>query len=141
MGPELGIVLPGLSVVCTDSHTCTNGGIGALAFGIGSSESVHVLATQTLRQQKPRRMRIRCDGRLGAGVTAKDLALHVIARLGAAAGVGHAIEFAGSAVEALDVESRLTLCNLAVELGARFGLVAPDEHHRMDERPSLGAPG
>ena len=127
MGPELGVVLPGLSVVCTDSHTCTNGGIGALAFGIGSSESVHVLATQTLRQQKPRRMRIRCDGQLGAGVTAKDLALHIIGRLGTAAGVGHAIEFSGSAVEALEVEARLTLCNLAVELGARFGLVAPDE--------------
>lgn len=127
MGPELGIVLPGLSVVCTDSHTCTNGGVGALAFGIGSSESVHVLATQTLRQQKPRRMRIRCEGQLGVGVTAKDLALHIIGRLGAAAGGGYAIEFAGPAVEALEVEARLTLCNLAVELGARFGLVAPDE--------------
>jgi 3-isopropylmalate/(R)-2-methylmalate dehydratase large subunit len=127
MGPELGIVLPGLSVVCTDSHTCTNGGVGALAFGIGSSESVHVLATQTLRQQKPRRMRIRCEGLLGAGVTAKDLALHIIGQLGAAAGGGYAIEFAGTAVEALEVEARLTLCNLAVELGARFGLVAPDE--------------
>ena len=127
MGPELGIVLPGLSVVCTDSHTCTNGGVGALAFGIGSSESVHVLATQTLRQQKPRRMRIRCEGLLGAGVTAKDLALHIIGQLGAAAGGGYAIEFAGPAVEALEVEARLTLCNLAVELGARFGLVAPDE--------------
>lgn len=127
MGPELGIVLPGLSVVCTDSHTCTNGGVGALAFGIGSSESVHVLATQTLRQQKPRRMRIRCEGLLGAGVTAKDLALHIIGQLGAAAGGGYAIEFAGTAVAALEVEARLTLCNLAVELGARFGLVAPDE--------------
>lgn len=127
MAPELGIVLPGVSVVCTDSHTCTNGGLGALAFGIGSSECVHVLATQTLRQCKPLRMRIRCEGRLGAGVTAKDLALHIIGRLGAAAGVGHAIEFAGPAVEALEVEARLTLCNLAVELGARFALVAPDE--------------
>jgi len=127
MAPELGIVLPGLSVVCTDSHTCTNGGIGALAFGIGSSESVHVLATQTLRQQKPLRMRIRCEGRLAPGVTAKDLALHIIGRLGAAAGGGYAVEFAGPAVEALNVEERLTLCNLAVELGARFGLVAPDE--------------
>lgn len=127
MAPELGIVLPGLSVVCTDSHTCTNGGIGALAFGIGSSESTHVLATQTLRQQRPRRMRIRVDGVLGAGVTAKDLALHIIGRLGAAAGVGYAVEFAGSAVDALEVEARLTLCNLAVELGARFGMVAPDQ--------------
>jgi 3-isopropylmalate/(R)-2-methylmalate dehydratase large subunit len=127
MAPEMGIVLPGLSVVCTDSHTCTNGGIGALAFGIGSSESVHVLATQTLRQQKPGRMRIRCEGTLAAGVTAKDLALHIIGQLGAAAGGGYAVEFAGPAIEALEIEARLTLCNLAVELGARFGLVAPDE--------------
>lgn len=127
MGPEMGIVLPGLTVICGDSHTCTNGGLGAMAFGVGSSESTHALATQTLRQQKPRRMRIRCEGRLAAGVTAKDLALHVIGRLGAAAGVGYAIEFAGPAVEALDVEGRLTLCNLSVELGARFGMVAPDE--------------
>lgn len=127
MGPELGIVLPGLTVICGDSHTCTNGGLGALAFGVGSSESTHALATQTLRQQKPRRMRIRCDGVLGAGVTAKDLALHIIGRLGAAAGVGYAIEFAGEAVRALDVEARLTLCNLTVELGARFGLIAPDQ--------------
>jgi 3-isopropylmalate/(R)-2-methylmalate dehydratase large subunit len=126
MGPELGIVLPGLTVICGDSHTCTNGGLGALAFGVGSSESTHALATQTLRQQKPKRMRIRCDGALGAGVTAKDLALHIIGKLGAAAGVGYAIEFAGEAVRALDVEARLTLCNLTVELGARFGLIAPD---------------
>ncbi|WP_420995591.1 3-isopropylmalate dehydratase large subunit [Cupriavidus sp. 30B13] len=127
MGPELGIVLPGLTVICGDSHTCTNGGLGAMAFGVGSSESTHALATQTLRQQKPRRMRIRCEGALAAGVTAKDLALHIIGKLGAAAGVGHAIEFAGPAIGALDVEGRLTLCNLSVELGARFGMVAPDE--------------
>ncbi|MFS8980033.1 3-isopropylmalate dehydratase large subunit [Cupriavidus necator] len=127
MGPEQGIVLPGLSVICGDSHTCTNGGLGAMAFGVGSSESTHALVTQTLRQKKPRRMRIRCNGQLARGVTAKDLALHLIGRLGAAAGVGYAIEFAGTAVEALDVEDRLTLCNLSVELGARFGLVAPDE--------------
>lgn len=127
MAPEQGIVLPGLSVVCTDSHTCTNGGIGALAFGIGTSESVHVLATQTVRQKKPAQMRIRCEGRLAPEVTAKDLALYLIGRLGAAAGTGYAIEFAGTAVEALEVEERLTLCNLAVELGARFGLIAPDE--------------
>lgn len=127
MGPEMGIVLPGLTVICGDSHTCTNGGLGAMAFGVGSSESAHALATQTLRQQKPRRMRIRCEGSLAPGVTAKDLALHLVGRLGAAAGVGYAIEFAGPAVEALDVEGRLTLCNLSVELGARFGMVAPDE--------------
>ena len=127
MGPELGIVLPGLTVVCGDSHTCTNGGLGALAFGIGSSESTHVLATQTLRQRKPRRMRVRVDGSLPTGVTAKDLALHLIGRLGAAAGVGHAIEFAGSTVRGMEIEQRLTLCNLAVELGAKCGMVAPDD--------------
>ena len=127
MGPELGIVLPGLTVICGDSHTCTNGGIGALAFGVGSSECTHALATQTLRQQKPKTMRISCDGVLTAGVTAKDLALHIIGNLGAATGTGYAIEYAGTAVEALDVEARLTLCNLTVELGARSGMVAPDE--------------
>ncbi len=127
MGPELGIVLPGLTVVCGDSHTCTNGGLGALAFGVGSSESTHALATQTLRLQRPMRMRIRCDGVLASGVTAKDLALHIIGALGAATGTGYAIEFAGSAIEAMEVESRLTLCNMSVELGARFGIIAPDE--------------
>lgn len=127
MGPELGIVLPGLTVICGDSHTCTNGGLGAMAFGVGSSESTHALATQTLRQQKPRQLRIRVDGALRPGVSAKDLALHIIGKLGAAAGVAHAIEFAGPAIGSMEVEGRLTLCNLSVELGARFGLVAPDE--------------
>ena len=127
MGPELGIVLPGLTVICGDSHTCTNGGLGAMAFGVGSSESTHALATQTLRQQKPKQMRIRVEGALRPGVSAKDLALHIIGKLGAAAGVAHAIEFAGPAIEAMEVEGRLTLCNLSVELGARFGLIAPDE--------------
>lgn len=127
MGPELGIVLPGLTVICGDSHTCTNGGLGAMAFGVGSSESTHALTTQTLRQQKPRQMRVHVEGRLRALVSAKDLGLHIIGRLGAAAGVAHAIEFAGPAIEAMEVEARLTLCNLSVELGARFGLVAPDE--------------
>lgn len=127
MGPELGIVLPGLTVICGDSHTCTNGGLGALAFGVGSSESSHALATQTLRMKKPKLLRIRCEGSLPRGVGAKDLALHIIGLLGAAAGVGCVIEYCGPAVEALEVEERLTLCNLAVELGARAGLVAPDE--------------
>jgi 3-isopropylmalate/(R)-2-methylmalate dehydratase large subunit len=127
MGPEQGIVLPGLTVICGDSHTCTNGALGALALGVGSSESTHALATQTLRLQRPRRMRIRCEGSLSRGVTAKDLALHIIGKLGAAAGVGHAIEYAGRAIEALEVEARLTLCNLTVELGARSGVIAPDE--------------
>jgi len=127
MAPELGIVLPGLTVICGDSHSCTNGGLGAMAFGVGSSESTHALATQTLRQQKPGRMRIRCEGSLPPGVTAKDLALHIIGQLGAAAGVDYAIEFAGSAIRAMEVEGRLTVCNLSVELGARFALIAPDE--------------
>ena len=127
MGPELGLVLPGLTLVCGDSHTCTNGGLGAMAFGVGSSESTHALATQTLRLQKPRQLRIRCEGVLRAGVTAKDLALHIIGKLGTAAGVSSAVEFAGPAIEAMEVEGRLTMCNLSVELGARFGLIAPDE--------------
>jgi 3-isopropylmalate/(R)-2-methylmalate dehydratase large subunit len=127
MGPEMGIVLPGTTVVCGDSHTCTNGGLGALAFGIGSSESTHVLATQTLRQRKPKRLRVRFEGDLPAGVTAKDLALHLLAQEGAAAGVGHAIEYAGSTIRAMAVEGRLTVCNLSVELGAKVGMIAPDD--------------
>ena len=127
MGPELGLVLPGASVICGDSHTCTNGGLGALAFGVGSSESTHALATQTLRQRKPRRMRVRFEGRMGKGIAAKDLALHLIGRLGAAAGTGYAIEYAGSTVRSMDIEGRLTLCNLTVELGAKTGMVAPDD--------------
>jgi homoaconitase/3-isopropylmalate dehydratase large subunit len=127
MGPELGIVLPGVTVICGDSHTCTNGGLGALAFGVGSSESTHALATQTLRQQKPKRMRFRFEGELAKGVTPKDLALHLIGRLGADAGVGYAIEYAGSTVRAMGIEGRLTLCNLTVELGAKCGIVAPDD--------------
>jgi 3-isopropylmalate/(R)-2-methylmalate dehydratase large subunit len=126
MGPELGLVLPGLTVICTDSHTCTNGALGALAFGVGSSESTHALATQTLRQRKPKRMRITCDGALPSGVSAKDLALHIVATLGADGGVGYAVEYAGPAIAALDIEGRFTVCNLSVELGARVGLIAPD---------------
>ncbi len=126
MSPELGLTLPGTTLVCGDSHTCTNGGLGALAFGIGSSELVHVLATQTLRQQKPRQMRITYDGTLPFGSTAKDLALHVIGTLGAAAGVGHAIEHAGPGIASMPVEGRLTLCNLSVELGSKMAMCAPD---------------
>ena len=127
MAPELGLVLPGTTLICGDSHTCTNGGLGALAFGVGSSESTHALATQTLRQRKPRRMRIRIEGPLAPGVGAKDIALHLLGRFGAAAGVGHAIEYAGSTVTALGIEARLTLCNLTIELGAKVGMVAPDD--------------
>jgi 3-isopropylmalate/(R)-2-methylmalate dehydratase large subunit len=127
IGPELGIVLPGLTVICGDSHTCTNGGLGAMAFGVGSSESTHALVTQTLRQRKPRQMLVECNGSLPQGVTAKDLALHIIATLGADAGVGYAVEFRGQAITEMEIEARLTLCNLSVELGARFGFIAPDD--------------
>lgn len=127
IGPELGLSLPGALVVCGDSHTCTHGGVGAMAFGIGSTEFRHVAATQTVVQQVPKTMRITLEGSLATGVTAKDMILHVIGRLGAAAGSGYAVEYAGSAVRALDVEGRLTLCNLSIELGAKIGMVAPDD--------------
>lgn len=127
MAPELGLSLPGMLVVCGDSHTCTHGGLGALAFGIGSSEVAHVLATQTLRQRKPATMRLRFEGKAGAGITAKDLVLHAIGKLGTAAGRGHAVEYAGSAIRSMDIESRLTVCNLSIELGAKIGMIAPDD--------------
>ncbi|SFU49165.1 3-isopropylmalate/(R)-2-methylmalate dehydratase large subunit [Methylobacterium sp. 174MFSha1.1] len=127
MGPELGITLPGVSLICGDSHTCTHGGLGALAFGVGSSELTHALATQTLRQQKPKRLRVRFEGRLSQGIAPKDLILHLIGRLGAAAGTGFAVEYAGSAIRALGIEGRMTICNLSIELGAKIGMVAPDD--------------
>jgi 3-isopropylmalate/(R)-2-methylmalate dehydratase large subunit len=127
IGPEQGIVLPGLTVICGDSHTCTNGALGALAFGVGSSQSTQALATQVLLQQRPRQMRITIEGALGPMVSAKDLALSIIGRFGAAAGAGHAVEYAGSTIDVLDIEARLTLCNLTVELGAKFGMIAPDD--------------
>jgi 3-isopropylmalate/(R)-2-methylmalate dehydratase large subunit len=127
VGPEQGLTLPGLLVVCGDSHTSTHGALGAYAFGIGASEVAHVLMTQTLWQRKPKRMRVSVDGRLTSGVAAKDIALSVIARIGADGATGHAIEFAGSTVRALTMEGRLTLCNLSIEAGGRCGMVAPDE--------------
>ena len=127
VGPELGLTLPGLLVVCGDSHTSTHGALGALAFGIGATEVAHVLATQTLWQKRPRTLRITVNGALGEGVAAKDLALHWIAALGADGARGHAIEYAGEAVAVLSAEARMTLCNLSIEGGARFGLIAPDE--------------
>jgi 3-isopropylmalate/(R)-2-methylmalate dehydratase large subunit len=126
VGPEQGLTLPGLLVVCGDSHTSTHGALGAYAFGIGASEVAHVLMTQTLWQRKPKRMRITVDGRLAPGVAAKDVVLAIIARIGADGATGHAIELAGSAVRALSMEGRLTLCNMAIEAGARCGIVAPD---------------
>ncbi|KAF1046444.1 3-isopropylmalate dehydratase large subunit [Xylophilus sp.] len=127
VSPEQGIALPGATLVCCDSHTCTVGGIGALAWGIGTSEGEHAAATQTLIRARPRTMRVEFTGRLAAGVTAKDMALALIGRHGVTGGAGHAIEFCGEAVRALDVEGRLTLCNMAVEFGAWTAVVAPDE--------------
>jgi 3-isopropylmalate/(R)-2-methylmalate dehydratase large subunit len=127
VGPEQGITQPGLLMVCGDSHTSTHGALGALAFGVGASEVAHVLATQTLWQTKPKRMRITIEGQLAPGVTAKDIALAWISSLGADGARGYAIEYAGSVVESLSVEARLTLCNLSIEGGGRCGMIAPDE--------------
>lgn len=127
IGPELGLSQPGMTIVCADSHTCTHGGLGALSFGIGATEVAHVLATQTLRQKKPKTMRISFDGRIANGVSAKDIILATIGQIGTGAGVGHAVEYAGSAVRAMSIEQRLTVCNLSIELGAKIGMVAPDE--------------
>ena len=127
ISPENAIVLPGVTLVCPDSHTCTQGAFGALAWGIGSSEAEHALATNTLRVTKPREMRIRVDGQLPEGVTAKDLALHIVARLGSGGAQGHIIEYSGSAIAALSMEERMTLCNMATELAAFSAIIAPDE--------------
>ena len=127
IGPELGLTQPGKTIVCGDSHTSTHGAFGALAFGIGTTEVGHVLATQCVLQRKPRSMRVRFEGPAPKGVTAKDMALAVIAEVGADGGQGYAVEFAGPAVEALSMDGRMTLCNMSIEAGARFGMVAPDE--------------
>jgi 3-isopropylmalate/(R)-2-methylmalate dehydratase large subunit len=127
IGPEQGATLPGMTVVCGDSHTSTHGAFGALAFGIGTSEVEHVLATQCLIQKKSKNMQVRVEGALGSGVTAKDLVLAVIGEIGTAGGTGYAIEFAGSAIEALSMEGRMTVCNMAIEAGARAGMVAVDQ--------------
>jgi 3-isopropylmalate/(R)-2-methylmalate dehydratase large subunit len=127
ISPELGIVLPGTTLVCPDSHTCSQGAIGALAWGIGSTEAEHALATSTLRVMRPRTMRVTVDGILGFGVTAKDLALHLLATFGSAGGAGHVVEYTGSAVGALEVEARLTLCNMATEFAAFSAIIAPDQ--------------
>lgn len=125
--PELGLTLPGLVVVCGDSHTSTHGAFGTIAMGIGATEVAHVLATQTLWQKRPATMRIRVDGQLAAGVSAKDLALHIIRQIGTGGATGHAVEYTGEAVRALSMEGRMTLCNMTIEAGARVGMVAPDE--------------
>lgn len=127
ISPELGIVLPGATVVCPDSHTCTQGAMGAFAWGIGSTEAEHALATGTLRVKRPKTMRVRFEGALPEGVTAKDMTLALIAAHGSVGGNGYAVEYAGSAVEALEIEARLTLCNMATEFSAVTGFIAPDE--------------
>ena len=126
IGPEQGFTLPGMTIVCGDSHTATHGAFGALAFGIGTSEVEHVLATQTLIQKPAKNMRITVDGTLAAGVTAKDVILAIIGKIGTAGGTGHVIEFAGSAIRGLSMEGRMTVCNTAIEAGARAGMIAPD---------------
>ena len=127
VGPEQGLSWPGTIIVCGDSHTSTHGALGALAFGIGATEMTHVLATQSLWQRRPKTMRIVVDGRLGDGVGAKDVVLAIIARIGAAGAAGHVVEYAGSAITALSMEGRLTVCNMSIEAGARAGMIAPDD--------------
>lgn len=127
IGPELGLSQPGMTLVCADSHTCTHGGLGALSFGIGATEVMHVLATQTLRQAKPKTMRIALNGAIPAGVAAKDVILATIGQIGAGAGRGHAVEYTGAAIRAMAIEERLTVCNLSIELGAKIGMIGPDD--------------
>ncbi|KXV34902.1 isopropylmalate isomerase [Gluconobacter japonicus] len=127
VGPEQGISLPGMTIVCGDSHTSTHGALGALAFGIGTSEVEHVMATQTLLQKPAKNMRVSVEGKVGSGVTAKDIMLAIIGKIGTAGGTGHVIEFAGSAIRDLDMAGRMTLCNMSIEGGAKAGLIAPDE--------------
>jgi 3-isopropylmalate/(R)-2-methylmalate dehydratase large subunit len=127
IGPELGVTQPGMTIVCGDSHTATHGAFGALAFGIGTSEVEHVLATQCLVQQRPRSMRVRYEGELGFGVTAKDLILGTIGQMGVDGAVGHVVEYAGPAIERLSMEGRMTICNMTIEGGGRGGMIAPDE--------------
>ena len=126
IAPEQGISLPGTTIVCGDSHTCTHGALGAIAFGIGTTEVQHVLATQTLQQTKPKTMRVEFQGNVSEGVNAKDMILALIGQIGAAGGTGYAIEYVGPAIQALDMEARLTLCNLSIECGAKVGMIAPD---------------
>jgi 3-isopropylmalate/(R)-2-methylmalate dehydratase large subunit len=136
-GPEQGLSLPGMVIVCGDSHTATHGALGALAFGVGASEVTHVLATQALWQAKPKNMRIRVEGTLSPGVHAKDVILAIIGKIGAAGGTGHVIEYAGSAIRQLGIEARLTICNMSIEAGSRAGVVAPDDitFEYLDGRP------
>jgi 3-isopropylmalate/(R)-2-methylmalate dehydratase large subunit len=140
IGPELGVTQPGMTIVCGDSHTSTHGAFGALAFGIGTSEVEHVLATQTLPQRRPKTMRITFDGELPFGLTAKDVILGAIGRIGVAGGAGHVVEYAGPVVRGLSMEGRMTICNMSIEAGARAGMIAPDETTFSYLEGRLGAP-
>src|SRR2546430_3939199 len=141
IGPELGLTQPGLTLVCGDSHTSTHGAFGALAFGIGTSEVEHVLATQTLAQSLPRTMRVEFTGDLPFGLTAKDMVLAAIGRLGVSGGQGHVVEYSGAAVRALSMEGRMTICNMSIEAGARAGMIAPDDvtFAYLEGRPGVPA--
>ena len=142
IGPELGITKPGMTIVCGDSHTSTHGAFGALAFGIGTSEVEHVLATQTLPQSKPKTFRISVEGKLPQGVTAKDIILAIIGKIGTDGATGCVIEYAGSAIRALSMEGRMTICNMSIEAGARAGMIAPDETtFAYLERPQIQSAG
>ena len=127
IGPELGLTQPGMTIVCGDSHTSTHGALGALAFGIGTSEVEHVLATQCLPQMKPSSMLVRFDGALAPGLTAKDVVLGAIGQIGVGGGIGHVVEYAGQAMRDLSMDGRMTICNMSIEAGARAGLIAPDD--------------
>lgn len=127
IGPEIGITKPGMTIVCGDSHTSTNGAFGAIAFGIGTSEVEQVMATQTILQYKPKTMNIRIDGKLGKGVTSKDIILYIIAKISTAGGTGYFVEYSGSAIRSLSMEARMTICNMSIEMGARGGLITPDQ--------------
>src|SRR6202034_2810008 len=143
IGPELGVTQPGMTIVCGDSHTATHGAFGALAFGIGTSEVEHVLATQCLVQAKPKSMIIRYEGELGFGVTAKDLILATIGQIGVDGAVGHVVEYSGPAIASLTMEGRMTICNMTIEGGGRAGMVAPDdvtfEWFERTARPGAGS--
>lgn len=127
IGPELGITQPGMTIVCGDSHTSTHGAFGAIAFGIGTSEVEQVLATQCILQTKPKKMRINVDGVLGKGVTSKDIILYIISKISTSGGTGYFVEYAGSAIQNLSMDARMTICNMSIEMGARGGIIAPDE--------------
>ncbi len=137
IGPELGITKPGMTIVCGDSHTSTHGAFGTIAFGIGTSEVEQVLASQSILQYKPKTMNIRIDGKLGKGVTSKDIILYIIAKISTAGGTGHFVEYSGSAIRSLSMEARMTICNMSIEMGARGGMIAPDEttYEYMKGRP------